>query len=227
MIYGYVRVSTKDQSIERQIRNIKEYNSDAIIINEGSYTGTKLDRPQFQKLLSIVKSGDTIIFDSVSRMSRTADEGFKLYEKLFNDGINLIFIKESVVNTEMYKSKMNSVNIPNVEIEALKPLLEGLKETLLLLAKEQFKEVFKQSEKEVMDLRQRTKEGMLTAKINGKQIGGVKGAKLTTKKSIEAKQKILKYSKDFNGSLNDVDTIKLCSISRNSYYKYKKELKEM
>ena len=75
-----------------------------------------------------------------------------------------------------------------------------------------------------MDLRQRTKEGMETARLNGKQIGQVKGTKLTTKKSIEAKEIILKHSKDFNGTLSDVDVMKLCGISRNSYYKYKKEL---
>ena len=53
-----------------------------------------------------------------------------------------------------------------------------------------------------------------------------KGAKLTTKKSVASKEVILKHSKDFNGSLSDDDCIKLASISRNSYYKYKAELKQ-
>lgn len=72
-----------------------------------------------------------------------------------------------------------------------------------------------------------TKEGIKRAKEQGKQIGQVKGTKLVTKKSIEMKEQILKYSKEFNGSLSDVDCIKLLGIARNSYYKYKKELKEM
>ena len=83
---------------------------------------------------------------------------------------------------------------------------------------------FDQAEKEVMDLRQRTKEGMETARLNGKQIGGVEGKKLTTKKSIESKEQIKKYCKDFDGSLTDKDTMKLIGIARNTYYKYKKEL---
>ena len=77
----------------------------------------------------------------------------------------------------------------------------------------------------VTDLHQTTKEGIETARLNGKQIGLVKGTKLITKKSIETKEKILKYSKDFNGSLSDADCIQLLGVARNTYYKYKKELR--
>ena len=65
-----------------------------------------------------------------------------------------------------------------------------------------------------------------TARRAGKQIGQKKGAKLTTKKSIEKKAEILKHSADFNGSLNDVDCMKLTGLARNTFYKYKRELKE-
>lgn len=221
--YGYCRISRKQQSIDRQIRNIKEVYPTATIIQE-AYTGTKLDRPKFDKLLNTVKQGDTIVFDSVSRMSRNADEGFKLYKELYSKGINLVFLKEPLINTQVYKSKLEAINIPNVEVETLRPLMEGLEQTLILLAEEQFKMAFAQAEKEVMDLRQRTKEGIQTARINGKQIGTPKGTKLTTKKSIAAKEGIRKYSKDFDGTLKDKEVIKLIGISNNTYYKYKKEL---
>ena len=82
MNYGYCRVSTKKQNIERQVRNIKQEYKDAVILQE-AYTGTKIEgRKEFNKLLRTVKEGDTIIFDSVSRMSRNAEEGYKLYEEL-------------------------------------------------------------------------------------------------------------------------------------------------
>lgn len=71
-----------------------------------------------------------------------------------------------------------------------------------------------------------TRKGIEKTRLNGKQIGLEKGTKLTTKKSIRAKEQIRKYSKDFNGSLKDIDVIKLIGISRNSFYKYKKELLE-
>ena len=76
------------------------------------------------------------------------------------------------------------------------------------------------------DLQQRTREGIETARLEGKRIGIEKGTKLTTKKSVSAKEDIIKYSKDFKGTLKDIEVIKLVGISRNSYYKYKKELVE-
>lgn len=69
-----------------------------------------------------------------------------------------------------------------------------------------------------------TKVGQQMAYLNGKQIGNIKGTKLTTKKSVIAKEQIVKYSKDFNGTLNDVEVMKLIGIARNTYYKYKREL---
>ena len=221
-IYGYCRISTKSQSIERQIRNIKDLYSSAIIVEE-AFTGTKIEgRNKFNDLLAKVKTGDTIVFDSVSRMSRNAEEGFKLYEELYNKGIELIFIKEPHINTTTYKQAMtNNVPMTNTTVDFI---LEGVNKYLLALAKEQIKLAFIQSEKEVKDLQQRTKEGIETARLNGKQIGQVKGTKLTTKKSIEKKEQIRKYSKDFNGTLKDTEVMKLIGVARNTYYKYKKEL---
>ena len=221
-IYGYCRISTREQSIERQIRNIKGIYENAIIIDE-VFTGTKVEgRTKWNNLLKKLKKGDTIIFDSVSRMSRNAEEGFELYEKLFNQGIELEFIKEPHINTSTYKKALTGgIELTGTTVDLI---LEGVNKYLLALAKEQIKLAFEQAEKEVQDLRQRTKEGIETAKDNGKQIGLKKGTKLTTKKSIVAKEQIKKYSKDFQGTLKDTEVMKLIGVSRNSYYKYKKEL---
>ena len=221
--YGYVRISTVKQSIERQIRNIKDQYPDAVIVTD-EYTGTKLDRPGWTKLYKTVKSGDTIIFDEVSRMSRDADEGFAVYEDLYRRGVNLIFIKEPHINTETYKKAIESgVQMTGTNVDYI---LEGINKYLLSLAKEQIKLAFSQAEKEVEYLHQRTREGIETARMNGKQIGQVKGSKLTTKKSVKAKEIIRKHSKDFGGNLDDDEVIKLAGVSRNSYYKYKKEIRE-
>ena len=77
-----------------------------------------------------------------------------------------------------------------------------------------------------MDLHQRTKEGMETARLNGKQIGRKEGVKVETNKSKQAKEIIQKHSIDFGGTLQDNDVITLCGISRKTYYKYKKELRQ-
>ena len=91
-IYGYVRISTAKQSIDRQNRNIKQAFPTAIIIQE-TFTGATFQRKEWHKLIKAVKRDDTIVFDSVSRMSRTADEGFTVYESLFKQGIRLVFLK--------------------------------------------------------------------------------------------------------------------------------------
>lgn len=196
-IYGYCRISTKQQSIERQIRNIKtEYNT-AVIVTE-AYSGTTLNRPEWNKLYKKIKEGDTIIFDSVSRMSRDADEGFLLYEELYNKGIELVFLKEPHINTATYKKALqNNVAMTGTNVDYI---LEGINKYLMALAKEQIKLAFEQAQKEVDDLHQRTKEGIATARLNGKQIGQKQGVKLITKKSIEAKKRSENIAKTMKGN---------------------------
>ena len=232
MEYGVARISTRKQNIERQVRNILGQYPGAKIIKE-TYTGTKLEgRKEFENLLKIIKDGDTLIFDSVSRMSRNSDEGCKLYENLFNKGINLIFLKECYINTDVYRKALNnqiSVVLKtgnSATDELMQNIISALNKFTLALAKEQIKKAFDHAEKEVKDLHQRTSEGLLTAKLNGKQVGQKKGIKLTTKKSIEAKTLIIKYSKDFDGTLSDTECLKLINVSRNSYYTYKKQIKD-
>lgn len=231
MEYGVARVSTRKQNLERQVRNILAKYPTAKIIKE-TYTGTKLEgRKEFENLLKILKNGDFLIFDSISRMSRNLEEGCQLYEDLFNKGINLIFLKESYINTETYRKALdNQINVVlntgnQATDELMQTIISALNKFVIALAKEQIKKAFEQAEKEVQDLHQRTKEGLITARLEGKQIGQKKGANLTTKKEKEVKPLIIKYSKDFEGTLSDKEVMKLVGISRNTFYTYKKELK--
>ncbi len=222
-MYLYCRISRKTQNIERQVRNLTALYPQGIVIKE-AYTGTKIDRPEWNKLYKRVKAGDTIAFDSVSRMSRDAEEGFKTYEELFNRGVELIFLNEPMINTATFrKALQNTIPMTGTNVDCI---LEGVNQFLMELAKEQIKLAFQQAQKEVDDLHIRVSQGMETARLNGKQIGGVAGSKYNVKKSQEAKEQIKKYSKDFNGTLADNEVITLTGISRKTYYKYKKELKE-
>ncbi|MFR7821230.1 recombinase family protein [Candidatus Pseudoruminococcus sp.] len=224
MIYGYARISKPTQNIDRQIRSIKNYDGTATIFKE-AYTGTKQDRPEWIKLNKRLKSGDTVIFDSVSRMSRNAIDGFSEYEVLYQKGINLIFIKEPHINTLTYKNALNQ-QIAATGNEIADTYIEATNKVLMILAKQQIKLAFEQAQKEVDDLHKRTAEGMQTAKLNGKQIGRKKGTTVVTKKSIKAKKIIQKHSIDFGGSLTDKEVMLMIGkITRNTYYKYKKELK--
>ena len=223
MIYGYCRISTQSQNIERQVRNILAAYPNAEIIRE-VYTGTTFQgRDKLEKLLKKVRRDDTIVFDSVSRMSRSAEEGFALYQHLFNMGVHLAFLKEPHINTDTYRKALAAkVELTGDKVDFI---LVGVNQYLMELAKEQIRISFEQSQKEVDDLRQRTREGMETAKMNGKQIGQKAGAKLHVKKADAAKKAIQRYSKDFGGSLPDKDVMKLAGISPNTFYKYKAELK--
>ena len=219
-VYGYARISTKQQNIERQIRNIRGAFPEAVIVKE-AFTGTKVEgRTEFIKLMRAVKAGDTVVFDSISRMSRNAAEGIGLYKDCFDKGIKLVFLKERYIDTDIYASKLQQA-----DISTGKSYLDaGLKVILMGLAEEQIKIAFEQAEKEVTDLHQRTKEGIETARLNGKQIGQEKGRKLNVKKAGEAKRVIREYSKTFGGDMNDEQIMRLAQVSKPTLYKYKKEI---
>lgn len=222
-IYGYCRISRKTQNIERQIRNILASYPNADIRQE-AYTGTKVTgRIEFEKLLKEVQNGDTIVFDSVSRMSRNAKEGIEIYFRLYEMGVNLIFLKEGYINTDVYKNAVNQ-GIEATGNEIADIYIEATNKVIRLLATQQIEKAFEQSEKEVTDLHERTKEGMETARRAGKQIGQKTGITFNIKKKEPKKEEIRKYSRDFDGSLNDKDTMKMVGLARNTYYKYKKEL---
>lgn len=223
-VWGYCRISTNRQCIERQVRNILAVYPKCTILQE-QYTGTRLEgRKKWEHLQKVVNKGDIIVFDSVSRMSRDAEEGFAEYQRLFALGVELVFLKEPHINTATYKKALNS----HVEMTGTKTdiILRAVNEYLMELAKEQIYIAFSQAEKEVQDLRQRTREGIVTARIHGKQIGQKEGTKLTTKKSIKAKEEIQKYSRRFRGQLNDLECMRMIGIAKNTYYKYLRELAE-
>ena len=221
IMIGYARISTPSQSITRQIRNIKAIYPNCAVIEE-IYTGTKLDRPKWEKIMRLCKRGkvNTIVFDSVSRMSRSKQEGSQLYLELFRRGIRLIFLKEPFINTDEYKKAMaKQINIKlDINDKATTQLMRGIFNSL----NKYFVELaFEQAEKEVEDLRQRTREGLISARLRGAQIGRKKGTIVVTKKSLKCKRIIRKNFKAFDGNLNCADTIKLCgNIARSTFYRY-------
>lgn len=221
MVFGYCRTSTNHQHMQRQICNILRECPTATIFQE-AFTGRSLQRPEWSRLMKLVKKGDTIIFDEVSRMSRNAEEGIKVYEKLFNEGVELIFIKEPQINTNVYRSALkNSIQMTGTNVDFI---LQGINQYLITLAREQIAIAFSQSEKEVNFIRQRTKEGLRQAKLNGVKLGHPTGSTYETQKSKQAKDTIKKHAKCFGGTLGVAELLTLCGISRGSYFKYKNEL---
>lgn len=232
MNYGYCRISTPKQSLERQERNILSRTPDAYIVKE-IWTGTTFDRPKWNWLIKRLKPQDSITYDSVSRMGRTSEEGFAIYKELYEKGIELIFIKEPHIDTSAYREALDGIMACHTIVstgddatdELVNAIMDAVNKFMMKKVEADIKKAFDQAEKEVEDMRRRTSEGIETARRHGKQIGQKPGAKLHTKKEKETKPLILKYSKDFNGSLNDKECMRqIGNISNNTYYKYKRDL---
>lgn len=221
-VYGYCRISTKKQNIERQERNILAAYPTAHIVKE-TYTGTRLCRKGLDKLLREVRSGDVIVFDSVSRMSRNSSDGIALYMDLMDKGIDLVFLKEPHINTETYKQALsNGVDLVGNEIADI--YIEATNKVLRLLATKQIELAFQQAQKEVDDLKQRTAEGIETARRKGKRIGTPQGSVLNVKKKAPAMKVIRENSVRFGGTLNDTQCARAAGVCRKTFYKYLYEI---
>ena len=222
-IYGYVRISTAKQNIDRQVRNIKKIYPDAIIIKE-IYTGSTLDRPEWKRVIPKIPVGSLIVFDSVSRMARNADEGVADYFELFDRGIELAFLVEHYIDTAVYRENIkDKIALMGTDEDEI---IKGINNYFRKIAEKQIRIAFEQAEKELDDLHQRTREGIETARLAGKQIGQLPGRKLNVKKATTAKEIIKLHSREYGGSLRHSEVQKLAGISRNTLYKYKKELRE-
>lgn len=237
-IIGICRKSRANQNIERQVRNILNKYPNARIIKITCSGAKVIGYKDFEKVIKEVKENKKnknykLVFDSASRMSRDSEGGCELYEDLFNHNVSIEFLKEPQINTDVFRKTLNN----QIELQAktgneatdklINTVIQALNDYTIALAKEQIKKVFDEAETELKNIHQRTSEGLLTAKLNGKRVGTPKGTKLTTKKSIEAKEIIIKHYKVFgNGTLNATETMKLAGIDKNTFYKYKRELLE-
>ncbi len=235
-VYGYVRVSTVQQKVERQINNIEGFSSKdldtlPIIVSEKQSGKDIENRAEFKKLLNKLKPGDTVIFDEVSRMSRNADEGYALYMELMSKDITLIFLKERHIDTDEYKRRtqkhIEKVSSSNKKMDNL---INGILELVAEFEQENLKDnirlAFEQADHERQFLIKRVKEGKTASdKKQGRPEGSTNKA---TDKADHIKQTIKDLSKDFEGKYSDAKILGeyLHNTSKGTYYKYKAELRE-
>lgn len=97
MIYGYARVSTADQHLERQKDALYKYGIDRLYCEKMS--GTKKNRPELDILLGTVQKGDTIVIESLSRLGRSVKNLSELMEFFNSNDIRLISLKETIDTT--------------------------------------------------------------------------------------------------------------------------------
>ncbi len=96
-VFGYARVSTEQQNLDRQIDMLQQYGVD-YLYNE-KMTGTKRNRPELEKLLERLTEGDTVVVESLSRLGRSTKDLIWLMETFNTKGVNLVSLKESIDTT--------------------------------------------------------------------------------------------------------------------------------
>lgn len=222
-MYAYCRVSTKRQSLQRQVDNISAAFPEISpkCFYQDKFTGATQDRPAWSKLLQKVQSGDTIVFDSVSRMSRDAAEGAKQYEELYNKGVRLVFLNEPHCNTDTYRAAA-AESIPATGNEIADIYIDATNKVLMILAKRQIMLAFEQAEKERKDICKRVKDGM---KASGHMGGRKQGFTCTSDKVKTARAQIEKHAKEFGGTLKDTEIMQMTGISRDTLYRLKREIR--
>src|SRR5271157_2601375 len=104
MKFGYARVSTDQQNLHRQIDILKAEGCEKIF--EEKITGTKRERPELTRLLDQLRKGDTIIFNDLTRLSRSVKDLFSLVERIENLGANIKSLKENWIDTTTPQGKL-------------------------------------------------------------------------------------------------------------------------
>lgn len=103
MKFGYARVSTTDQNLNRQIDQLKEAGCEKIF--QEKITGTKSNRPELERLFDQLREGDTIIITDLTRLSRSTKDLFKLVESIENKKANIKSLKEAWLDTTTPQGK--------------------------------------------------------------------------------------------------------------------------
>lgn len=199
--FGYIRVSSKEQNIDRQILNMeKEGITDERDRFIDKVSGKSFDRPQYQLLKQMVRPGDTIVFDSITRMGRNMSDTVKEYDWFVENGINLEFIKEPIINTN------------NTTDDIMKQAIQRIILTILTAF----------AEKEREEIKTRQAEGIAVAKMQGKHLGRPKTE--INDLFIQA------YTEWQKGNITAVQAMKKSDLKKSTFYKlvgdYEKQLKK-
>lgn len=211
--YAYMRISTEEergkQKFTRQENALRKFadenNIDFTLEFKEDKSGKNFtDRKQWQKLESIVQSGDTIVFKDICRFTRECKNGMQKYMELINKGINLIFIDNPTISSDYIKSLANVA-------ETSKDNILGL--TMDFIVKLILTVELDRAEKERITTSQRIKDGIAAS---SKQSGRSKGS--LDKMSDELRADIEVFLKD--RSIKQVDLMKKYNISRNTLKKY-------
>lgn len=210
MLYGYARVSSREQNLDRQITALLDAGVEERNIFREKKSGKNFqDREEYQKLLNVLNVGDTIILTELDRLGRNMQEIEREYQRLVvGRGCHLKFIKEDFLSTT--SSGDNSL---------FKDVVQPILLKLMGYMAQQEREKTLQRQRDAYNNMQRDEKGRLIAK-NGKVIG--RQARYETLKEDEKK-----LIKDWiNGKISCLRVSKILTISRPTLYKIKNQYLE-
>ena len=208
-IFGYVRVSTKEQKEDRQVQAIKEYCKDNnikleerdIIIDKQS--GKDFNRQGYQTLKTqLARQGDTIIIKELDRLGRNMEQIKEEWQDLIKQGINIIVIDTPILNTSN-KTDLEKTLISNIVFELLSYM----------------------AEKERQKIKQRQAEGIAIAKAKGKHLGRPRLDWDTLEQEQREKIKEL-YPIWKSGEITATKFMEVVGLKRNTFYKIIKQYEQ-
>ena len=120
MVYGYARVSTKGQaregnSLEAQMDLLKSAGAEKIFTD--SFTGTKMDRPEFMKLRRLLKEGDTLIVSKLDRFARSVGQASDLITELIDQGVKVNVLNLGILSNDSVSTLMRNVLLSFAQFE--------------------------------------------------------------------------------------------------------------
>lgn len=202
MLYGYARVSTRHQNLERQLKALKDFGVDSRAIQVDKYTGTTLHREGLDHLRKVLRQGDTLVVKEIDRLGRNKEETMNLILELVEKDVNIIVLDSTVFQMYIENLKKENKSFADKLIQAQ---LRGVIEIMLLLAEEERNKIIK-----------RTSEGRARAKDNGVKFG------VENKIQGEQLEELKKDIELFNQrKLKQVDILKKYNITKPTFKKYK------
>lgn len=201
MIFGYCRVSTKNQKISRQVEALLEYGVEYANIYMDTYTGSEIKRKGLDELREVLKSGDTIVIKEIDRLGRNRSQTIELIKELIANDIDLVVLDTPYLQEFIIR-----------ELKKNEGFMEIMANTLLSL----ILEVAEQERKKIL---MRTSEGK--KKALEKEIVFGRKQKITKDVFLEY------YAQVLNDLLTPKDVQKLLGISKQSYYNYIKRYIEL
>lgn len=192
-IYGYARVSTKEQNLDRQINALIEYGVQRENIKTDKESGKDFDRPMYQLLKNdILREGDTLVIKELDRLGRNMEQTKEEWAYLEKQGISIVVIDTPVINTAG-KSDLERKLISNIMLELLSYV----------------------AEKERLKIKQRQLEGIENAKQKGKHLGRPKAEFPILFEEY--------YKKWKDGEITATKCMQILNLKRTTFYKLVKQ----